>query len=176
MGIQPDDLDSKQVARIVDLLSEGEIDGFPSARALSKTSTGYNVAALKDIFFNDTPLLSSETVVGADTSLRDVSSALNFDFVNGIFEPRFGTQDQKHLSSIGVTNQRTIPVNVEIPKPTNPSDEIFDRTPGAPVTRQITDTDVTSVRVVVGTPALQVARDDGDIDGGIDRDWETFHR
>ena len=38
MGIQPDDLDSKQVARIVDLLSEGEIDGFPSARALSKTN------------------------------------------------------------------------------------------------------------------------------------------
>jgi predicted phage tail protein len=167
MGIQPDDLDSKQVARIVDLLSEGEIDGFPSARALSKTSTGYNVAALKDIFFNDTPLLASETVVGADTSLRDVSSALNFDFVNGTFEPRFGTQDQKHLSSIGVTNQRTVAVNVEIPKPDEPTeDNGLDRNDGTPVTRQITDTDVTSVRVVVGTPALQRAKKSGDVVGG----------
>ena len=36
MGIAPDNLDSKQVARIIDLLSEGEIDGFPSAEHLAK--------------------------------------------------------------------------------------------------------------------------------------------
>ena len=173
MGIAPDNLDSKQVARIIDLISEGEIEGFPSTthpdgvqinRATNETQ--YNLAALKDVFFNNTPVLASTAEINSGTTIRDVTSSLNFDFVDAEYAFRYGTQNQEYLSSIGVANQRTISVGVEIPKPTSPSDETYDRTPGAPITRQITDTDVTSVRVVVGTPALQKSTKKGDVEGG----------
>ena len=57
----PDTLNSKQFATIQDLLSEGEIEGFASASkaGLLKNSTAYNNASLKDVFFNNTPILSS---------------------------------------------------------------------------------------------------------------------
>ena len=174
MGIAPDNLDSKQVARIIDLISEGEIEGFPSTthpdgvqinRATNEAQ--YNLAALKDVFFNNTPVLASTAEINSGTTIRDVSSALNFDFVDAEYAFRYGTQDQEYLSSIGVANQRTISVGVEIPKPTSPTeDDGLDRNDGAPITRQITDTDVTSVRVVVGTPALQRAKKSGDVVGG----------
>ena len=48
----PDTLNSRQFATIQDLLSEGEIEGFatPSKAGLTKGTTAYNNAALKDIF------------------------------------------------------------------------------------------------------------------------------
>ena len=48
----PDTLHSKQFATIQDLLSEGEIEGFASASkaGLTKGSTAYNNASLKDVF------------------------------------------------------------------------------------------------------------------------------
>jgi predicted phage tail protein len=57
----PDTLNSRQFATIQDLLSEGEIEGFatPSKAGLTKGTTAYNNAALKDIFLNDTPILNS---------------------------------------------------------------------------------------------------------------------
>ena len=53
----PDTLNSRQFATIQDLLSEGEIEGFATASkaGLTKGTTAYNNAALKDIFLNDTP-------------------------------------------------------------------------------------------------------------------------
>ncbi len=45
-------LNSSQVARIVDLLSEGEIEGFPSASGLTPETPAYYLASLKDTFFN----------------------------------------------------------------------------------------------------------------------------
>ena len=57
----PDTLNSRQFASIQDLLSEGEIEGFATASkaGLTKGTTAYNNAALKDIFLNDTPILNS---------------------------------------------------------------------------------------------------------------------
>ena len=49
-SIQKDNLESKQFARIIDLISEGEIEGFPSARAYTRGTTEYNRALLKDVF------------------------------------------------------------------------------------------------------------------------------
>jgi len=174
MGIAPDNLDSKQVARIIDLISEGEIEGFPSTThpdgvQINRTTNEaqYNLAALKDVFFNNTPVLASTAEINSGTTIRDVQSSLNFDFVNAEYDFKYGTQDQTYLTGIGDTNQRTISVGVEIPKPSVDDDfEGLDRNDGSPVTRQITDTDVTSVRVVVGTPALQKAKKKGDVVGG----------
>ena len=45
-----DALSSKQFATIVDVLSEGEIEGFPSAAGFTKGTTNYNNAALKDVY------------------------------------------------------------------------------------------------------------------------------
>ena len=49
-SLPSDALSSKQFATIVDVLSEGEIEGFPSAAAFTKGTANYNTAALKDVF------------------------------------------------------------------------------------------------------------------------------
>ena len=47
-----DSLASTQYATFLDLISEGEIEGFPSAAGLTKGTNAYNIAALKDIYLN----------------------------------------------------------------------------------------------------------------------------
>ena len=55
----PDTLNSRQFATIQDLLSEGEIEGFatPSKAGLTKGTTEYRNASLKDVFLDDTAIL-----------------------------------------------------------------------------------------------------------------------
>ena len=57
----PDTLHSRQFATFLDLISEGEIEGFASAskEGLTKGTTAYNNAALKDVILNDTPVLKA---------------------------------------------------------------------------------------------------------------------
>ena len=87
MGIEKDNLDSVQVARLIDLLSEGEIEGFPSAKDLSRSSAlqQYYIASLKDTFFNNTPVLAANAPVNSGTTLADVRSYLNFDMDDALF-------------------------------------------------------------------------------------------
>lgn len=145
--INPDNLDSRQVVRIIDLLGEGEIEGFPSARTFTPGTTAYENAIKKDIFFDNTPLLRA----GADP-YNAQSSDFNFDLTNAAFEYRSGTQNQSYTQNIGDANQQTFAVGVKVTK-------------DVPVTRSITDTDVNSVRVTIGTPALQQVASNGDING-----------
>ena len=58
---EPDTLHSRQFATFLDLVSEGEIEGFATASKEGRTkgTTAYNNAALKDVFLNDTPILRS---------------------------------------------------------------------------------------------------------------------
>ena len=76
-------IDSKQVFRVIDLLSEGPIEGFPQAldAGLTPGTTGYDVAALKDTFFNNTPVLGSEASVSSSSTLTDSAfdGLFNFD-------------------------------------------------------------------------------------------------
>ena len=55
----PDTLHSRQFVTVQDLISEGEIEGFASAskEGLSKGTTAYENASLKDVFLDDTPIL-----------------------------------------------------------------------------------------------------------------------
>ena len=168
-------LNSSQVARIVDLLSEGEIEGFPSASGLTVGTDAYHLASLKDTFFNNTPVLGASATVTSSSTKNDagIVEQLNFDIRDATFESRLGTQTQSVLENIGILNQSTTAVNAEILKngdigTNTDSGGFFDYLPGSPatgVTRQITDTDVTSVRLTIGSPQMTVSKDDGRLRG-----------
>ena len=142
----PDTLNSRQFATIQDLLSEGEIEGFatPSKAGLTKGSTAYNNAALKDIFLNDTPILNSSA---SNTS----PGTSDFNFQNVSFTPRFGTSNQSHVPGIE-SSQSLTSVGVTV-------------TTSSPVTRQITNTNVDAAKITITFPQLQQATEKGDLLG-----------
>jgi len=143
---EPDTLHSRQFATFLDLVSEGEIEGFATASKEGRTkgTTAYNNAALKDVFLNDTPVLRST----AD-STNPVTTDFNFQDVK--FTPRFGTGSQTKISGIE-SSVSTTSVGVDV-------------TASTPVTRQITNTNVDAVKVSVTFPQLQKATDAGDLLG-----------
>ena len=80
----PDTLHSRSFATVQDLISEGEIEGFATASkaGLSKGSTDYNNASLKDVFLDDTPILN------ANASNSNPASN-DFNFQNVTFKSKF---------------------------------------------------------------------------------------
>ncbi len=143
----PDTLHSRSFATVQDLISEGEIEGFASASKaeLTKGTTAYDNASLKDIFLNDTPILDANA---SNSSPADT----DFNFKDVIFKSRFGTSSQTALSGIPAESRSPTGVGVIV-------------TTSAPVTRQITNTDVDAVIVTLTWPQIQVAEDDGDLRG-----------
>jgi len=143
----PDTLHSKQFATFLDLISEGEIEGSASASKegiTDKTSTAYRNAYLKDVFLNDTPILQS-------TATSSSPADIDFNFQNVTFNARFGTADQPKIDGIE-SSASVIPVGVEVKQT-------------APVTRQVTNTDVDRVRLTITFPQIQIATDTGDLLG-----------
>ena len=119
-------LASKQFQTLLELLGEGEIEGFPSATG-SKGSTEYNTSALKDVFLNGTQVLQQ----AAGTSPTDE----DFNFQNVSFEPRFGTSDQTAIQAITeLESEFTVSQTV---------------TTSSPVSVSITNTSVNAVRVTI---------------------------
>ena len=152
----PDTLNSRQFATILDLISEGEIEGFatPSkAEITNKTSTEYKNAALKDIFLNDTPILNAN-VSNTNPATSD------FNFQNVGFNFKEGTGNQQHIPGIE-SSQSTTAVGSS---PTNPLGTVASGEANA-VTRQITNTNVDAVKVTITFPQLQKATDQGDLLG-----------
>ncbi len=143
----PDTLHSRSFATVQDLISEGEIEGFASASKaqLTKGTTAYDNASLKDIFLNDTPILDANA---SNSSPADT----DFNFKDVVFKSRFGTSSQTALSGIPAESRSPTGVGVIV-------------TTSAPVTRQITNTDVDAVIVTLTWPQIQVAEDDGDLRG-----------
>jgi len=142
----PDNLHSRQYATFLDLISEGEIEGFATASKEGRTkgTTAYNNAALKDVFLNDTPVIRASA---DSTNIQDVDR----NFQNVTFNPRFGTDSQTAIPNID-SSVSTTSVGVTVTK-------------DVPVTRQITNTNVDKVRVTITFPQLQKATDDGDLLG-----------
>ena len=135
----PDTLNSRQFATILDLISEGEIEGSATASKeglTDRTTTAYTNAYLKDVFLNDTPILkaSANSASPADT---------DFNFQNVTFTPRFGTANQTKIDGIESSSSIT-PVGVVV-------------TASSPVTRQITNTNVDRIKVTVSFPQIQKA-------------------
>ena len=143
----PDTLHSRSFATVQDLISEGEIEGFASAskEGLTKGTTAYDNASLKDVFLDDTPILA------ADATSASPDDA-DFNFQDVTFKSKFGTSNQTAMSGIPAESRSPTAVSVEV-------------TTSAPVTRQITNTDVDAVIVTLTWPQIQVAEDDGDIRG-----------
>ena len=137
-------LNSTQHLTIVDVLSEGEIEGFPSAVGYTKGTTTYNNAALKDVYLTGTPVLRS-------TANPANPQDIDFNFRNIGFETRFGTANQTFIPGIAeIESEYNVGVKVE---------------QATPISRTITNTNVDAVRVTVQFPALQSFADDGNIDG-----------
>ena len=143
-SVTPDNLDSVQYAEILDLICEGEIEGFPNAKAYSRDTPEYNIALLKDVFLDDTPILRA----GANP-LAVQDSDYNFKDVQ--LYTRYGTQDQTFIP-LSRTIQSEYPVNTKI---------TFD----TPVTRTISTAGVNGLRLTLSTPQLQNYQSNGDIFG-----------
>ena len=143
---EPDTLHSRQFATFLDLVSEGEIEGFATASKEGRTkgTTAYNNAALKDVFLNDTPVLRAS----ADST---DPQTVDFNFQDVKFTPRFGTGDQTKIPGIE-SSVSTTGVGTTV-------------TASTPVTRQITNTNVDAVKVSITFPQLQKATDAGDLLG-----------
>ena len=142
----PDTLHSRQFATFLDLISEGEIEGFASAskEGLTKGTTAYNNAALKDVFLNDTPVLRSNA---NSASPADV----DFNFKDVDFTPRFGTSNQTKIAGIESSSSVTgVGTTVTV---------------SAPVTRQITNSNVDAAKITISFPQIQEATDKGDLLG-----------
>ena len=142
----PDTLHSRQFATFLDLVSEGEIEGYATASKEGRTkgTTAYNNAALKDVILNDTPVLKAT----AD-STNPVATDFNFQDVS--FNPRFGTSSQTKVEGIESSSSVTA-VGVTV-------------TTSSPVTRQITNTDVDAANITITFPQIQKATDKGDLLG-----------
>ena len=143
----PDTLHSRSFATVQDLISEGEIEGFASAskEGLTKGTTAYDNASLKDVFLDDTPILQA---LATSSSPADT----DFNFQDVTFKSKFGTSNQTAMSGIPAESRSPTGVGVTV-------------TTSAPVTRQITNTDVDAVIVTLTWPQIQLLEDDGDLRG-----------
>ena len=152
----PDSLHSRSFATIQDLISEGEIEGFASAskEGLTKGTTAYDNASLKDVFLDDTPIMSATA-----NSSNPVAGDFNFQDVT--FKSKFGTSNQTAMSGIPAETRSPIAVAVIVQ---NADGTESGGLTGA-VTRQITNTNVDAVIVTLTWPQLQRFEDNGDING-----------
>jgi len=141
---QADNLASSAHASLLDLISEGEIEGFPSARDYTRGTDNYNKALLKDVFLTDTPILRS----GADVTNLSES---DYNFKGVTVKTRYGTNSQEYVDGFDAVEDIKS-VNVEVVQAT-------------PVTRQITDTNVDAVRVSIAIPRLEASNAQGDVLG-----------
>jgi len=145
--ITPDNLHSKQFATLLDLISEGEIEGFssPSKEGRTKGTTAYKNAAKKDIFLDDTPILSS-------TADSTDPQPVDFNHQDVGLDIRFGTDPQTKMPKVS-GSASLFGVGVEVKN-------------GNPITRQLTNnSNLDAVKITVTVPLLQELQDDGDIVG-----------
>ena len=131
--IIPPAVQSRQSLNLVEVLSEGEIEGFPSAVGLTKGTEAYNNAALKDVFFDKT------SVVRSSANSNNIQNA-DFNFQNITFKPRFGTSNQTHIRAVSDI-ETEVGVNAAV-------------TNAASVTRTVTESNIDAVRVTVRFDAL----------------------
>jgi len=136
-----DSLQSVQYANVLDLLTEGPIQGLDTGAIGS--------GGEKSIYLDGTPV-------------KDSSGIDNFESYS--ITTRTGTQDQAHIADLKATEaeQRS---GVGLPTQlTNSSGDDTGRINGS-VSKQITDSNVDRIRVTIQIPILREVNDDGDING-----------
>jgi len=131
---QPDSLRSKAFAKLIDAVSEGEIEGLANG--------------LQSIFLDGTPL-------------QNPDGSLNFQGFEVV--GRNGTQSQSYIPGFP-TVENSVAVGVEVLQST-------------PIVRQITNSNINSVRVTISIPGLSFQNTkNGDISGtsvGISIDLQS---
>jgi predicted phage tail protein len=144
-----DNLNSSATVEIIDVLGEGEIEGFatPSKAGYARGSADWNRAMLKDIYLDNTPILRA----GASNT---APAASDYNFKNVGVNPRYGTQAQSAINSNTGSGSAASEVSVGVQVDRN-----------VPVVRTITDTNVDAVRVTITVPQLQSYDSNGDING-----------
>ena len=130
----PDSLNSRSFGRIVDLISEGEIDGLVDDGFINPIS-GATDSWMRSIFFDNTPLKNSDGTVNFDDTIIKVNN---------------GTPNQPVLS--GFIQAANII--------SNPQSGVEIDTTGQ--TFNITDTSVDSVIFLLSVPTLQKIKNNGD--------------
>lgn len=113
---------SKQRAKIVEVVSEGEIGGL--------------IDGLKSVYLDNTPIQNADGT---------------YNFKNVEAQGRTGTQDQDVMSDFDTT-EKEISVGAEVKKTT-------------PLTRTVTDANVTRLRLTLGVQSLFKQEDNGDTNG-----------
>ena len=150
---EADNLNSKATAKILDVISEGEIAGFasPLEDGHAVGSANYVTEAKKDIFFNRTPLLQPTA------GLSPASSDYNFNVDDLSVKTENGTATQDTIE--GFSKVRSVVSaypNVDL---TNANEFR---------TLTFTDTDaarVAQVVVTIGIPSLFATFNNGDVTG-----------
>lgn len=142
-----DALSSKQFSTLVEILSEGEIEGSASASKAGVTdiaSTTYLNNFLKDVFLNGTQVLQN-----AANAASPQDSQFNFKDVEFAFKS--GTANQTKINGIN-TIERTTPIGLQV-------------TTSNAREHTVTDTNIEAVRVTVQFPSMQKFEDNGNISG-----------
>tara|TARA_R100001129_G_scaffold83991_1_gene57111 strand:+ start:2675 stop:5971 length:3297 start_codon:yes stop_codon:yes gene_type:complete len=142
-----DALSSKQFNTLIDVVSEGLIEGSATASKNSitdTTSTAYKNSFLKDIFLNKNQILQE----GADVTNPEDSE---FNYKNVTFDFRLGSSNQTFIGGINATEAENI-IGTTV-------------TTSAPVTHTVSSDTIDAVRVTVRFPSLQKFADNGDING-----------
>jgi len=151
--IAEDNLHSKQFATLIDLISEGEIEGFssPSKEGRTKGTTAYINAAKKDIFLDNTPILGG-------TADSTNPQAVDFNHQNVDLDIRFGTNQQPKMTKVSNSSANQGSANIF-----NVGLAVEN---GSPITRRLTNnSNLDAVKITVTVPILQVLEEDGDISG-----------
>jgi len=154
----PDSLHSRSFATVQDLISEGEIEGFATASkaGLSKGTTAYNNASLKDVLLDDTPILIS-------TADNSNPATTDFNFQDVTFKSKFGTNPQDAMSGIPNIDESRSPTGVQVVVENSNGTDSGGIT--GSVTRQISNPDVDAVIVTLTWPQIQIFEDNGDLNG-----------
>ena len=127
-----DSLDSRAAGRVLDLISEGEIDGLVDPGFINPVSGAAN-SWHQSIFLNNTPL-------------QNADGTYNFEDVDiGV---RNGTPNQSAISGFNETASATA-VGVTVAH-------------GAPYEITISNTSIDAVRVIINLPVLQKIKNNGD--------------
>ena len=153
-----DSLHSSAVVKILDLISEGEIEGFSSARddGHSVGSVNYRRGMMRDVYLDKTPILRD--TYSANETLNSSPGKRNFDIDYQAIDSRVGTSNQDLIDGFGLAEDWQA-VGVKV-------------TYGNPVVRTITSTASPKAKFVIVTidlPKLEyyvrTGKEAGDIKG-----------
>jgi predicted phage tail protein len=172
----PDTLESKQFATVLDLLSEGEIEGFatPSKKGIARSASHYLTSALSDVFLDDTSILNINKE--SDDYLTRVQNTSNSDFnySDVTFRARYGISSQTPLQNIeneGSEGGNEITAQGGLTCTQASGGRVLTITDSNPRTIQVNGETVQNparvdaVKLVISFPELQKFEDDGDIYG-----------